>query len=350
MTRSTYQQIANDHPGSVGKILKNLLDKVERMAEEKGINPRQHLTTTLSLLNAGSEFDESIDNQSFKNNDPTEAQEGTETNSAATRKRKGKLEATSEGSPDDIDISDMGNNSDLHGSVGAVQTFAAMTSIRELITMHIHKQKDDHTTRFLFAASRGDIPTIRRMCDQGFDPNSSDYDSRTGLMVAAMKGNTDVVKKMLEYHANPNLVDMHGTSALFEATRNGHENTIRVLMNFGAKLMMEPHFAASTLCQAVFEGDILFLRRLLKSGIAVDAHDYDKRTAIHIAAAEGNVAAVRALVENGANLHALDRWNNTVYDEAKSANAGKVLEYLDGLEWYKSFREAQEEEKAEDKR
>ena len=182
---------------------------------------------------------------------------------------------------------------EVQRTVASIQDDAALTAVQDLIMMHINKQKDDQTTRFLYAASRNDTKTISLMCDQGFDPNDADYDSRTALMEAAMKGNTETVKLLLDYDANPNLVDMHGTSALYEAAKNDNEMTMNELLNHSAKLCMDESKAASTLCQAVFDGDTLTLRRLLQAGIQVNAGDYDKRTAVHIAAAEGNVRQSR---------------------------------------------------------
>lgn len=202
-----------------------------------------------------------------------------------------------------------------------------LTAIKDLVKMHMSKQKDDQTTRFLFAASRGDIDTITLMCDQGFDANSCDYDNRTALMVSAMK-DSDAVKTLLEYGADPNLADVHGTTALHEAVKHGHEQTMELLLSRGAMLCMAEHLAASVLCQAVFDGDILFLRRLLRAGANVNAADYDKRTAAHIAAAEGNVAALRVLVEAGADLTLEDRWGNTVDNEAARAQAGQLIDFL----------------------
>jgi ankyrin repeat protein len=221
---------------------------------------------------------------------------------------------------------------EVHNAIVSIQSQSHLTRVQDLVKMHLHKQKDDHTTRFLFAASRGDTSTIALMCDQGFDPNGADYDDRTALMVAAMKGNTEAVMKLLEYKANPNLADVHGSSALYEAARNGHETTMDELLEHDADLCMSESLAASTLCQAVFDGDILTLRRLLRAKIQVNASDYDKRTAVHIAAAEGNVAAIKVLVEFGADLAVKDRWNNTVDDEALSANAGQLIDYLKTLE------------------
>jgi ankyrin repeat protein len=202
-----------------------------------------------------------------------------------------------------------------------------LTAIKDLVKMHMSKMKDDQTTRFLFAASRGDVDTIGLMCDQGFDVNAADYDNRTALMVASMKA-SDAVKSLLEYGADPNIVDVHGTTALHEAVKNGNEPTMDLLISRGAKLCMGESLAASVLCQAVFDGDILFLRRLLRAGIHVNASDYDKRTAAHVAAAEGNVAALKTLVEFGADLALEDRWGNTVDHEAVRSKAGQLVDFL----------------------
>jgi ankyrin repeat protein len=283
MSRSTYKMLAQDHPGSVGKILQNLLVKVDQMSLTLG------LPKNLSILRAGSAFDSVY---------------GTEPNETA----QGKLSKRQ----------------------------VAFTAIQDLVKMHMDKQKDDQTTRLLFAASRGDTATIEFMCDQGFDPNNADYDDRTALMIASMRGNTDVVKLLLErFRADPNLADVHGSTALMEAVKNAREDTMELLLKYGAKLCAKESdsYMATVLCQTVMDGDILFLRRLLRANINVNAADYDKRTAAHIAAAEGNVAALKVLVEHGADLTLEDRWKNTLYDEAVRANAGTMLEYLKTLQF-----------------
>ena len=291
MSRSAYKLIAQDHPGSVGKILQNLLAKVETRALQIP------LPQNLTFLRAGSVFfdDMDVSQSSVKN--------------------------SSRNVDEDLPIGDEIRNKQRE----------ALTAIQDLVKMHMGKQKDDQTTRLLFAASRSDTDTIALMCDQGFDPNNADYDNRTALMVASMKGNAQVVQMLLDYNADPNMVDVHGSSALYEAVKNGHEDTIDLLLKFNAELCMETHLAASFLCQAVSDGDMLFLKRLLRARIPVNAADYDKRTAAHIAAAEGNVAAFKVLVEHGADLTLQDRWNNTVHHEAKRANAGNLLDFLKGL-------------------
>lgn len=118
MSKSHYRDVAADHPGSAGVVLQNLLAKVEDL-------PGNKLAAVHESVSFGEEFD--ADN-----------------------------------------------------AVEEAQAQHALTAVKDLIMMHINKQKDDHTTRFCFAASRGDTETIASMCDHGFDPDSSDceYTSR----------------------------------------------------------------------------------------------------------------------------------------------------------------------------
>lgn len=231
LNQAAYKMIANDHPGSIGKILSNLLRKVEQQAEEVG-QPNMNLTKRLEVLRAGSVFD---------------------LDASRASQNLGSFDMDNDGS----------ETMDMHQAVASIQARSAVASCQDVIKMHIDKMKDDHTTRFLFAASRDATPTICLMCDQGFDPNCADYDKRTALMVASsefqhrflfwlyfcvylsfmlcvsstiVKGNSETVKKLFGYQATPNLVDMHGTSALYEAAKNGHQETMDILMENGAEL------------------------------------------------------------------------------------------------------------------
>ena len=166
ISQTQYKLLSQDHPGSVGKILQNLLAKVEDM--------QLGLPKSLQILRAGSVFD-------------IESGEVT---------------------------ADMNYESiDTLGEFGANHTVEerqkALTMVKDLVKMHMDKQLDDQTTRLLFAASRGDTDTISLMCDQGFDPNNVDYDNRSSLMVAAMVGNEKVVQLLLDYGVRVRRLSKH---------------------------------------------------------------------------------------------------------------------------------------------
>jgi len=318
ISRSAYGLLAQDHPGCSGRILRNLLEKVQAADRALGSTTARFSDAPPppmigpEYLRAGSAFSpHRTDTEGWG---PRCASRGGSTTMMSDEDLSSSIRSTSR-------------------RLASTSTSKETAAIEDLVRMHIEKQKDDHTTRFLFAASRGDARTVSAMCEQGgFDPNSTDYDSRSALMVASMKGNAEVAAELLRCGADPNLVDMHGSSALYEAARNGHEGTMEVLLRGGAELRMDDGLAASVLDRAVFDGNTPLLRRLLRAGIRVDACDYDQRRAVHLAAAEGNLPALELLVEFGADLTARDRWGNSAEDEAaRAAESGRVLAYLRSL-------------------
>jgi hypothetical protein len=147
MSQASFKLLAQDHPGSVGKILKNLLIIVQ---EEKA-----DLPSSLPALYAGSMHD--------------------------YEQGYGTLPTTPEEGGSSFDESGSGLD---EAYTQATSRRTRLTAIRELVSMHMSKLLDDQTTRFCFAASRGDTSAISLMCDQGFDPNNADYDKRTALMVS----------------------------------------------------------------------------------------------------------------------------------------------------------------------
>jgi potassium channel len=207
MPKLVYKAIADEHPSSASMVLKNLLVKAKKMSSVE-------LPKPMSVLRAGSAYDM----------DPS--------------------------------------SSLAHKAMIKTQFQAAVTSVEELVAMHVHKLDDDHTTRFLFAASRSDIPTLSLMLDKGMDPNSVDYDGRTALMVAAMNGNAEAVTILLDKQADPNMVDGHNNTALYEAVKGSHDECIEVLLKNKAELLMSDETAASLLCKSVFDSDIKLLSRL----------------------------------------------------------------------------------------
>lgn len=299
MSQAAWKIIAQNHPGSVGKILHNLLLKVEEMTEE-----------------ADGSFDITLSNSVSDLNESSYTSAGV-------------IESSARQSDDNVEDDDNDTpEEEMQQTMASVQTHTAVIACQDLIRMHINKLRDDHITKFLFACSRGDTATISLMCDQGFDPNTGDYDGRTGLMVAAQSGRTDAVRTLSEYQANPNVIDKHGNSALYEAVKNNHEKAMDVLLEGGAHLGFKESEAASTLCQTVFDGDSQKLKHLIQAKIDVNAGDYDRRRAIHIAAAEGNLVALKILTESGTDVNVRDRWNNSVMDEAKASRNAQVIEFL----------------------
>ena len=73
------------------------------------------------------------------------------------------------------------------------------------------------------------------MLQQGFDPNSADYDARTALMLAAVNGRLGIVRQLIAAGADVTAVDNFGVCALLEACHRGNDEIIDLLVCKGAR-------------------------------------------------------------------------------------------------------------------
>ena len=301
-----FKIISEDHPGSVGQILQNLLEKMNDLS--------------------GSERMEYIPEKEAAK--PTPPSTGMFT-SRDTAGYGGHIPK-----PSDLVEDLVENKADRNGVVkqpAKSWRHSARMERQEIVEMHIMRLKDDQVGRLLFAASRGDLTTLSNMCDQGFDCNTSDYDDRTALMLAAAKGTSEVVKKLFEYHASPNEQDVNGYTALYEAVRNGHDSTMELIMARGGQLRLDEDKAVAEMNKAILSGHTTDLRRLLKAEINVNACGLDQRRAAHVAALTGDLEALKLLVEAGADVTVEDMWGVSVLDDAKKSKSEQVVQYLQSL-------------------
>ena len=110
-----------------------------------------------------------------------------------------------------------------------------------MLEMHIHPnigrvthrddaEELDHLS-FLFAATKGDVPLIRKMVARGININAPDYDLRTAMHLAAIEGHMNVVHYLTMVGASVNPRDRFYRTPLDDAKRNGHKQIVKFLSN-----------------------------------------------------------------------------------------------------------------------
>lgn len=73
--------------------------------------------------------------------------------------------------------------------LSCVPAFALLSVLlAQLVNKAAAKFDQMQLTSFLDAAANGDVDAVQDMLRQGMNPNTADYDGRTGLMIAAYKG------------------------------------------------------------------------------------------------------------------------------------------------------------------
>jgi len=85
-----------------------------------------------------------------------------------------------------------------------------------------------------FYALLCDAERIKKLLEEGADPNIRDGDGNTPLYFAASKGCAEVARLLLEHGADPNAQDKNGETPLHVAAFNGHVDVVRLLLEHGA--------------------------------------------------------------------------------------------------------------------
>lgn len=210
----------------------------------------------------------------------------------------------------------------------------------------IAKWRASTTSQALWAASSGDVWTLRRLHEEQLNLQDGDYDLRSPIHLAAAEGHLDAVTFLLECGVSPTVTDRWGGTPMNDAERGGHVEVAALLARHGATRGLEVHIAAKDVPQeliavygdtdavvellwAAAEGDLRGLQRLVASGVPVAAADYDRRTALHIAAAEGQIDVARYLLAHGHPIAVQDRWHSTPLDEARREERSELAALLE---------------------
>ena len=202
------------------------------------------------------------------------------------------------------------------------------------------------TSQTLWAASSGDVRTLRRLFDDQANLASGDYDLRTPMHLSAAEGHLEVVRFLLEHDVDPNTPDRWGGTPLDDAQLGEHADVIDLLKQHDAKPGNAQHLTTASeatepselygdtdavveLLWAASENEVEGLRRCVANGIPLSAADYDGRTALHLAAAEGQIEAVQYLLAHHHPIHVRDRWQSTPLDEARREGRDDAVALLD---------------------
>lgn len=155
-------------------------------------------------------------------------------------------------------------------------------------------------SQLLDAASRGDMPQVRRLLDDGLDVNSRDEDGCTAFHMALAKGFTDIAQFLIARGADPHARDFQGVTALHWAVLSNSPEA----MGLGFEEMMGPDPRDATgrapLSWAVRHDVPVAFEWLMKCAPDLEIADKDGWRALHYAAASENDCYVRRLLTAGA--------------------------------------------------
>jgi glutaminase len=112
---------------------------------------------------------------------------------------------------------------------GGVQARSVSTSQTSTTGADYPPADPARTIELIWAASEGDIPTVRRLMARGVPLQIADYDHRTPLHLAASEGRLETVRFLLEQNVDREPRDRWGCTPLDDAKRHGHETVVNLL-------------------------------------------------------------------------------------------------------------------------
>ena len=93
--------------------------------------------------------------------------------------------------------------------------------------------------QLLVAARNDDVVTVRRVLDNGANPNTRNRGGTTALMLFVSKGNTEMVELLIAKGADVNLPNLQKESPLITAAFKGNVGIARILLDHGADINAE---------------------------------------------------------------------------------------------------------------
>ena len=155
------------------------------------------------------------------------------------------------------------------------------------------------------AVKNRDGAAVRRLLDEGADPNQRQSDGATALHWAVHRDDVDAVNLLLDAGADVNAVNRLGASSLFIAAKAGHDDLIDRLLAAGADAGHALPQGETPLMTAARTGAARGVRSLLDAGADAHVREHSRgQTALMWAVAQGHHDVVRALLDGGADVAA----------------------------------------------
>ena len=174
--------------------------------------------------------------------------------------------------------------------------------------------RDEYGRTPLYYAASRDVEVVKLLLQHGADPKARSRGGETPLHSAAWSGNVEVVKLLLERGADPNAKTTSGRTPLHEAADMGHVEVVQLLLQHGADPNAQEDSGNTPLYKAAKGGHLEIVRLLLQHGANPNVGGYKGWTPLHWAAPL-NYEMVKLLLQHGAdpNVQNEDGWTPLHY-------------------------------------
>lgn len=188
----------------------------------------------------------------------------------------------------------------------------------------------DTATDFQTAITRDNYVTVRKLLQQGVDPNTADAQGRPALVKAMQLDALRVAQVLI---AAPgvriNGASPSGETALMHACIKGHLDVVQQLLALDARINQPGwtplHYAAS----ADTEHSMAIAQLLLERHAYIDAESPNRSTPLMLAAQYGSQSMVQLLLDAGADVQVRNQLGLSAVDFARRSEREFMVEILE---------------------
>lgn len=179
----------------------------------------------------------------------------------------------------------------------------------------------DAATDFQTAITRDNFLAVRKLLQQGIDPNSVDEYGRPALVKAMQLQSWRVAQELLKAPSiRIDAVSSAGETALMHACIKGQVDVVKQLLAMGARVNQPGwtplHYAAS----ADTEHSVAIAQLLLDRHAYIDAESPNKSTPLMLAAQYGSERMVQLLLDAGADVQLHNQLGLSAVDFARKSD------------------------------
>jgi ankyrin repeat protein len=184
------------------------------------------------------------------------------------------------------------------------------------------------SSQLLAAARAGNAVRIRRLLDQGANPNIKDRKGRAALLLSAKGGHGESAQALLSRGADANATDENGKSVLMYAAENGDGKLVKALLQRKVNVNAANKFGETALINAAWRGRKSVASTLIDRGAEVDLPDKQGGTALIWAAINGHTQVLDLLVDRNTQINWIDNSGLTALSRASWNGEIKAVKTL----------------------
>ena len=196
--------------------------------------------------------------------------------------------------------------------------------------------QEELNEQMIKAVDNRDTKTVRKMLEQGADPNVQDNSGYTALTYACRNGEPEMIQMLLDAKVDPNVQDKYGYTALMYACRDRDTDTatvrktVRKILEHGADPNVQDNSGETALTTACSNprGNRDVITALITAGAELDKRNNNSMTALMCLARGGYTGLMKLLIKAGADAATKDDRGRTALDILQDLHPDKYDRWI----------------------